>query len=178
MILRKVSLDNKSDLEFVEKLYIESFPPNERRPVLEMHHIMEEESRFSIFLLLDSDDVRIGFIAYWEFESFIFLEHFAISPEYRNSGYGRRSIEAVIQQTTLPLLAEIELPSTSDYAARRLKFYENIGFRVWDIPYAQPPYEIGNEAIPMLLLTYRNLDLEKNIDTVKNQLFKSVYKNA
>lgn len=167
--------DNKSDLEFIEKLYIESFPPNERRPVLQMNHLLEDNNKFNMFLLLNDDDEKVGFMNYWTFDTFIYLEHFAINPEFRNGGYGKKSIESLLNSTTLPLVAEIELPSVSDFAKRRLKFYEKLGFKVWDIFYEQPPYEEGNESIPMLLLTYRELDLGVNEEFVINKLYSHVY---
>lgn len=176
MDVRKVTLDNKSDLEFIEKLYIESFPPSERRPVLEMHQLIEKDDRFSVFLLLDKEDLRIGFITYWTFDSFVYLEHFAISPEQRNGGYGSKSIKAFIANISLPVVGEIELPETSDFAARRLTFYEKLGFRSWDTPYEQPPYVQGGECVPMLMLTYGNLDLSSEFGKVKDLLYSEVYK--
>lgn len=176
MILRKVSLENKSDLEFVEKLYIESFPANERRSVLKMHHLIESKEIFDVFVLVDRHtDSRVGFITLWRFDYFIYLEHFAISPDQRNGGYGAKSMKTLIDDVKLPLLAEIELPSASDFALRRLGFYKKMGFRLWDIPYEQPPYEDGYSPIPMLLMTYGALNLEEKGESVLNQLYTDVY---
>lgn len=176
MILRKISLDNKSDLEFVEKLYIESFPPNERRSVLKMHHLIDENDLFDVFVLVDANiDARVGFISLWTFGSFIYIEHFAISPEQRGGGYGAQSINMLINNTSLPMLAEIEMPSSSEFAARRLNFYKKLGFKSWDIPYEQPPYEDGFEPIPMMLLTYGDLNLFDSSESIINQIYKEVY---
>lgn len=177
MILRKISLDNKSDLEFVEKLYIESFPANERRSVMKMHNLIDNNDKFDVFTLIDDENTnsRIGFISLWTFETFIYIEHFAISPEQRSGGYGAKSMNTLIDSVELPLLAEIELPSSSDFALRRLGFYEKLGFKAWDIPYEQPPYEEGYSAIPMLLLTYGRLDLDSQGELVINQIYKEVY---
>ncbi len=176
MILSKVTLENKSDLEFVEKLYIESFPANERRPVLELHHVMQDDNRFTVYLLINEEDVRSGFITIWNFGSFLFLEHFAISPEQRNGGAGTKSIEALFAQTTLPLVGEIELPESSDFAARRYKFYKKNGFDIWDLEYSQPPYIEGFDDIPMKILTYRDLGFPDNFEFVRNTIYKNVYK--
>lgn len=177
MILKEVTFENKSDLEFIEKLYIESFPRNERRPILELHHLMEEESRFSVFLLEEKkENTRIGFITYWNLETFIFIEHFAISPEQRNGGYGQKAVQELINQTSLPLVGEIELPTISEFAGRRVKFYEKQGFKVWNLPYNQPPYEEGFNPIPMLPITYRDLDFPSNFDVVRNTIYSEVYK--
>lgn len=175
MILKKITLDNKSDLEFIEKLYIESFPRNERRPILEMHHLLKDESRFNMFLL-ETEDSRIGFVTYWKLDSFIFIDHFAISSEQRNGGYGQKAVQELIKQTSLPLIGEIELPTVSELAARRVKFYEKQGFQIWDLPYEQPPYEEGFNAIPMLTITYRDLDFPSNFETVRDTIYSEVYK--
>ncbi|SHF31674.1 GNAT family N-acetyltransferase [Dysgonomonas macrotermitis] len=176
MILRKVTIENKSDLEFVEKLYIESFPANERRPVLEMHHVMDEDKRFSVFLLVNEEEVRVGFVTIWDLNSFLFIEHFAISPEQRNSGSGSKAMQALIAGTKQPLVGEIELPGSSDFAARRYRFYEKLGFEIWDMEYAQPPYVEGYDSIPMLMLTYRDLNFPTDFEKVKNTIYKEVYK--
>lgn len=176
MILKKVTLDNKSDLEFIEKLYIESFPRNERRPVLEMHHLMKEEDRFNVFLLETKENIRIGFVTYWNLDNFIFIDHFAISSDKRSGGYGQKAIQELIKQTSLPLVGEIELPTVSELAAKRVKFYKKQGFQIWEFPYEQPPYEEGFDPIPMLVITYRDLNFPFNFEVVRNTIYAGVYK--
>lgn len=176
MILRRVTINNKSDLEFVEKLYIESFPANERRPVLELHHIIEDDNRFTVYLLVNEDEVRVGFITLWDFETFLFIEHFAISPEQRNGGSGTKSLKALFTETTLPLVGEIELPESSDFAERRYNFYKKNGFYIWDMEYAQPPYIEGFDSIPMKMLSYRDLGFPANFEMVRDTIYKNVYK--
>lgn len=174
MEFRKLSIDNKSDLEFVERLYIESFPPTERRSVVKMHALIENNDLFDVFVFVD-DDNRIGFLSTWTFDSFIYLEHFAVSPEFRNGGYGKRALALLFEKTTLPLIGEIELPDSSEMAERRSLFYNRHGFVLWDFEYEQPPYEEGYEPIPMKLITYRNIDMDIKFHEVKKQLYKDVY---
>lgn len=175
MILRKVTVENKSDLEFVEKLYIESFPANERRPVLGMHHIMQDDSRYEVLLLVNQDEVRVGFYTLWTFDDFHFLEHFAVSPEQRNNGAGSEALKSLFEYTTLPLIGEVELPEISEFALRRLNFYKKNGFKAWDMEYAQPPYVDGFDSVPMVMLTYRDIDFPKAFDYVKKTLYREVY---
>lgn len=176
MEIKKINLDNKSDLEFVEKLYIESFPPEERRSVLHMHRLMENEACFHVNVFIDKNETRIGFVNYWVFDTFIYLEHFAIQPEYRSAGHGRKALHSLIKTTTLPLVGEIELPDSSEFAMKRLKFYQRLDFKAWDIPYIQPPYEDGFEPIPMMLITFGDLDLGILYQSVVDQIYTKVYK--
>lgn len=175
--LRKISLEDKIELVCIEKFYTESFPRSERRPVEKMHKLMEKNPLFNVFLLENEDRNAIGFVTYWIFDSFIFLEHFAISSESRNAGYGKQTINALISETSMPLIGEIELPSSSEMAMKRLHFYERLGFKAWDLPYEQPPYEIDYEAIPMQLISYRDIDLDNEFDNIRNVLVSNVYNN-
>lgn len=173
--IKKISLENKSDLEFVEKLYIESFPQEERRSVIKMHRLIVDESRFHFNVITDESDIRIGLITYWVFDSFIYVEHFALSSECRNRGYGKEALSALIESVKLPIVVEIELPSSSDFAKKRLGFYERLNFVRWDFSYQQPPYEEGFNPVPMLLLTYGDLDLNIHYDSVRDLLYTQVY---
>jgi len=174
MKLHGLHIDHKADLEFVERIYIESFPPDERRPVSEFHNLIDTEKAFTVFIIMDEDN-RIGFITLWTLGDFIYAEHFAIAPEYRNEGYGKRVMESFIDATDIPIILEVELPDT-EMARRRIGFYRRAGFRLWEIPYEQPPYEKQYDPVPMCLMTLRNIDLNKDFDKVKDILYKRVYR--
>ncbi len=173
MKLEKIQITDKTKLDFIERLYIESFPVNERRSVEAFRKLLKENPDFTVCLVRDKD-VKVGFLTYWTFDNFIYAEHFAISSEFRNGGYGKQVMDAFIQQTTLPLILEVELPE-SGMAERRIGFYKRIGFRLWDIEYEQPPYEKAFGPVPMKLMTYRTIDLDKVFKEVKSEIYRKVY---
>lgn len=175
MILKRVTLDNKSDLEFIEKLYIESFPRHERRSIIHMHQLLGNEERFRMYLLETDDNHRVGFITYWMLGTFIFLDYLAISPEQGNKGYGQKTIELLSKQTNLPLSGEIELPDSSDMATRRVRFYERLGFQIWDLPYVQPPYEGECDFVPMRIITLGDLGFPENYEAIRDAIYLAVY---
>lgn len=175
MIVKKISIENNSDIEFVQRIYVESFPPNERRPLSEFENLITSEESFKINVIFENDK-QVGFITHWEFNTFIYVEHFAISAEYRNGGYGRKVMESFIAETTLPIVLEVELPS-DEISKRRIAFYKRIGFKSWDdIPYEQPPYEAKYKPLPMILMTYGEININDNFEVIKNNLYKKVYK--
>ena len=173
MNLEKIQIQNKSDLDFLEKLYIDSFPIDERRPLSKMIDLIENDDRFDVFIVLNEDKQKVGFITQWNLETVLFLEHFAISSDYRNGGYGKVVLKTLINNTDLPIVGEIELPEISDMATRRKSFYEKVGFKVWDIEYVQPPLGAGQSSIPMLLITFGSLNTE--IERIKHKLYTEVY---
>lgn len=174
MILKKIKSDDIIDFEFVQKTYIESFPPEERRHIALFQHLMDEASDFTVNVLCD-DEKRVGFITNWQFNDFIFAEHFAISEEYRNGGYGQKSLDAFLTQLDKPLIIEVELP-TEDIAKRRINFYKRAGFKSWsNIPYEQPAYDSKYNPVPMMLMSFGNIDVESNSESIIKQIHAKVY---
>ena len=77
--------------KFMEELLVESFPPEEYR---QLEHLREYTDRIGNFHnnIIFDDDLPIGFITYWDFDRFYYVEHFATNPALRNGGYGKRTL--------------------------------------------------------------------------------------
>lgn len=175
MNFKSITSENKSDFEFIKDLYMESFPPEERRSVIEFQQLMDEDESFTVDLVLDDNERTIGFLTHWLLGDFVYAEHFAISPALRNGGSGRKVLDAFLAKIKYPLVLEVELPN-NEISQRRINFYERAGLKVWDINYIQPSYGPGLDSIQMLLMTYGNIDLKSKFDAVKDSLYKRVYK--
>lgn len=127
----------------IEKLYLQAFPPEERRTWnprpkgLHLYRIMSEAGEF------------LGFITTWQLpEEITYIEHFAILPRLRGQGIGSE----VLGQLCGNILLEVELPENSE-ARRRIDLYSRHGFHAaTDISYEQPPYSPSLPAVPMLIL--------------------------
>lgn len=176
MKLIPINIDNKPDVEFIEKIYIESFPPNERRAVSALHDLIVNEKDFVVLLILNTDKERVGFITYWLFDGYIFAEHFAISSEFRNGGYGAKAMEAFFKYISEPIIIEVETPNNDNIAKRRIEFYKRLNFKLWDnIEYEQPPYLKDSEPIPMKIMSFRDIDLDTGFEKIKSDIYKKVY---
>lgn len=174
MHLKKLNISDKKDISFVENLYIESFPPSERRSVVAMLALFEERKKFAIDIVIKNEQ-HVGFLTYWDLGEFIFAEHFAIAPEARNGGIGAKVMELFIKEAGKPIVLEVELPTTI-LSERRVGFYQRLGFKYWeDIPYQQPPYIKDGNPIPMKLMTIGNLDLNQSFAEVKDRIYSEVY---
>ncbi len=175
MKIRKLEADNHKEISFVENIYIESFPLSERRPVEKMLNLYKNESRFAISLTIEDDDEIVGFLTYWDLDDFIFAEHFAISPEFRNGGCGRKVMDLFIQNTTKPIILEVELPTTI-LSERRIGFYQRIGFKLWEnVQYQQPSYHNDENTIPMKLMSFGNINIEDKLTEIRSKLYSVVY---
>ncbi|MFV0537675.1 MAG: GNAT family N-acetyltransferase [Dysgonomonas sp.] len=173
MELRNLDLSDIEEVSFIENLYIESFPPSERRPIEKMLDFYQNNDLFFIDVAVE-DGRLVGFLTYWDIDEFIFAEHFAIAPEFRNGGYGRKVME-LFQKSTKPIILEVELPSTI-LSERRIGFYQRLGYKLWEnVQYQQPAYAIDGLAIPMKLMTYGNLNVERDLIDIRSKIYSIVY---
>jgi ribosomal protein S18 acetylase RimI-like enzyme len=173
MELRNLNLSDIKEVSFIENLYIESFPPSERRPVQTMLDFYENNDLFFIDAAIE-DGRLIGFLTYWDIDKFIFAEHFAIAPEFRNRGYGRKIME-LFQNASKPIILEVELPATI-LSERRIGFYQRLGYKLWEnVQYQQPAYLSGGLAIPMKLMTYGDVNVERDLIEIRSKIYSIVY---
>lgn len=174
MEIKKLDISDKGEVTFLEKLYIESFPLSERRPIDEMLDLYKNNSPFVISTAIDKER-PIGFLTHWDLNNFIFAEHFAVSPEFRNEGYGRKIMDTFIERANNPIILEVELPTTI-LSERRIGFYQRIGFKLWEeIQYQQPSYHKNGNAIPMKLMSYGNIDIERDLKGIREKIYTEVY---
>ena len=146
-------------LDLVEKTYTSSFPEEERRDFSLVRKLLEEDS---------------GFITGWQFEGFVYAEHFAIDESARNGGIGAKAMTSFLALHEDPVVLEVEMP-TEEMSKRRIGFYERLGFVLDHHVYFQPPYRRGEALLEMRLMTHGELDLERSFKRVKTIIHQNVY---
>lgn len=158
-------------------LYNSSFPIDQRRIYEDEKHldnfIKMKGGKFNAFSAVDGD-LYLGFLSYWTFEGYTYIEHFAVAPEQRGKNLGRMMLQHLFKEVSPNVLLETEKGDTPE-AQKRIEFYEKNGFRVREeINYTQPSYGgEGQTVVPMLLMTHGDVNLH-NIDSIKDML-KEVY---
>lgn len=156
----------------IQDLYETSFPLNERRPWEQQQVLMAESS---IHLLqLETNNVFVGFVFYWNLEYFTFIEHFAIVDTARGQGMGGMVMKHLAGKYPFIVL-EAEPPETSEAARRRISFYKKLGFQLFPFAYRQPPYPPGQAFLPMKLLHNSQACTQANFENVKQVLYETVY---
>lgn len=166
--------------EAILAIYEQSFPPEERRPYADANafesFVSSNSKIFSILVITPTDGGEpLGFVTVWEFPEFLYIEHLAVSPEARGAGLGAKLVTEVADRAEAlgkGVLLEVEIPEpsassdssepsyssdssdSSDLAARRIRFYERLGFRQWpDFEYIQPPYSPALPPVALMLMT-------------------------
>lgn len=171
--LQPISTSDVQHYQFMEDLLIAAFPPEEYRELKDLREYTNRIGNFHNNIIFD-DNTPVGFITYWDFDHFYYVEHFAINPTLRNSGYGKKVLDFLCKELNLPIVLEVEMP-LEEMAQRRINFYKRQGFVLWEKEYQQPPYKNGDPFLPMYLMVYSSLQCKQDFDTVKKKIHKEVY---
>lgn len=165
------------DIIFAKEIYYNSFPKNEIRNfdlLLEM--VGRKELDFFIIYSIEKETKPIGIVSLWRFKEFLFIEHFAIEKSLRNKGYGSKVITKIIQDNSLPILIEIE-PPTTQKALKRIEFYKRLNFSLLDFHYIQPAYSEAQKPIELkLMVSSKKWFNSRNTQKAIREIYKKVYK--
>lgn len=164
---------NEKDYSFSEKLLVTAFPENEHRELDAQRNNVDNDPRFFNTIIYEGEN-PIGFITYWQFDGFYYIEHFATSPQVRNGGYGKKILEHLHQSLNAPIILEVEMPE-DEMSRRRIGFYERLGYTLLDIPYFQPPYRKEDSILPMRLMVYDPTKTIEDIKPIRENIYQHVY---
>lgn len=150
----------------------QSFPVEEFRTFDEQKELLE-----NAYYNIDAnikDDTVISFIAYWEFSTFIYIEHFATQPQQRNKGKGRKLLNSFIASQKKSIVLECELPS-DDISKKRIEFYKSLGFVSNKYPYIQPSMRKNTLPVPLRIMSLGDSLSELQFQLIKETLYEKVY---
>ena len=132
------------------KLYTVSFP------IFEQRTQEQQEKAFSCadyhLVGYSEGDRFVGFISYWEFSSYRYIEHFAVHQGLRGRGYGSEILNAFLRSTSKIVLLEID-PVVDSVSRARLRFYRKCGFHENPFAHTHPPYREGYPPHSLVVLT-------------------------
>jgi ribosomal protein S18 acetylase RimI-like enzyme len=154
MNIQLFRIRNSADLLKIKILYEDSFPNNERREFYELEaQILKPENEI---YTIARNGKTLGFVSIWNFNDFVFIEHFAIDPECRGQGIGSDAIKLIIGSYSKPFVLEVE-PPKDEVSIKRINFYKRLGFKLVDKLYMQPSYDgVKPEVELRLMLTVDN----------------------
>lgn len=146
----KISDNNPPLYKEFRELYQRSFPLFEQRTLLQQQAAFASPHYHLIAYI--EDGCFIGFVSYWEFDVYIYIEHFAVSGNCRGKGYGSRILKEFTDKIGKTVILEID-PVTDDISSARLRFYLKCGFHENRYPHIHPPYRDGYKAHPLVILS-------------------------
>lgn len=170
-ILSKSEVDNCLFKEFYSILE-KSFLREEYRSFENQKALLKKD--FYKILFCKEDNKVIGIMALWELGEFLFVEHFAVNPDFRNLGIGGKMMKFILENCKNTVILEVELPY-NDINKRRIAFYERAGFVYNGFEYYQSPLNEGDKPLPLRIMSYPKGICEEEFLSVKSKLLKFVY---
>ncbi|MDR2968879.1 MAG: GNAT family N-acetyltransferase [Tannerellaceae bacterium] len=131
-------------------VYSVSFPPFEQRNRKQQEYAFSFDS-YHLDCLVEGGRF-LAFIAYWDFDEYIYIEHLAVAPACRNENTGSRALRKMIDEKQKMILLEID-PFTTDIARKRFRFYERLGFVMNNYAHRHPPYDKNFPPHELILLS-------------------------
>lgn len=157
-------------------IYNYSFPPEEQRDWGEIMEYAGDTGHPLTFLLIERDGKACGFITYWQFDGFRYVEHFAVAAAERGGGIGSMAMMEFLEMGDDAVVLEVEPSANGVQAERRIAFYERCGFRGYpEYHYVQPPYCPGKPEVPLMLMVSATGGCEPDLGEVNRTLRKVVY---
>ncbi len=153
--LHKLTQTDTVFLKEARIIYESAFPSNERRVFKEVKKKLADK-RFN-FSVIKFEDKVVGIFTLWDFENFVYIEHFAISEAFRNNGLGSFVLTQMINEENRQIVLEVELP-VDEFSLKRIKYYKRFGFDISHETYIQPPYDKDKLAVSMLIMTKQEMD--------------------
>lgn len=173
IIFDRISDSNSIHFEDFEHRYLEDFPREERRDIADLLNLLTARDTSIRLEGITHRGIFAGFISFWHLPHFIYIEHFAIHPNFRSQGLGKIVVNSFLERFPgESILLEVE-PPTDPIAIRRIRFYECLGFELSDLPYTQPSYHGEREGIPLRIMT-RNFSKGLSYHHI-DELMREVY---
>jgi ribosomal protein S18 acetylase RimI-like enzyme len=169
--IKKLSEDEK-EIEFLKDLYEQSFPIEERRDFAKLKDIYQNDLLELNLIKLNNQSV--GLLNYWHFNTILYIEHLAVSPQYRNQNIASTILAQLNEKYPLIIL-EVELP-TDEISRRRIRFYQRNGFSIQPYKYFQPAYRKGEKELKMHIMSNaKNTIKEHEYQEIIQVIRKKVY---
>ena len=105
--LQRISTADGFLYEYMEQLITAAFPPEEYRPLEELRLYTDNKPHFYNNIIFHHD-TPVGFITYWDFGKFYYVEHFAVDPAQRNGGHGKNVLNHLCELLQHPIVLEVK----------------------------------------------------------------------
>lgn len=156
----RISNSGKPITEKALRLYEQSFLADERRERSRLIEVAKKRKEQFVTSQIRWKGGFAGIIYWWDFGTFVYVEHFAINPQLRNAGLGSRVLNQFTDKMRgagKGVVLEAEPAYTGDMARRRVGFYQRHGFEaLTEFAYVQPPYSPDRESVELWLMKYGN----------------------
>ena len=122
----------------------------------------------------EEDGRIVAYIAYWNFDNFLYVEHLATDSSMRGRGIGGKMLRDLMTKQEQLTVLESEIPH-DEISTRRISFYERLSFEVNGYDYVQPPYNDAYEELPLAFLSRPRLLSKEEFEAARQTIYQEVY---
>ncbi len=145
------------------KIYLDSFPGNERQSI-DLIQKRFNENRYQMFVGTIGDEAVVFSLIYrFKDPDFYLLDYYAVKINYRNKKLGTEFLKTLFKEMELDenntfLIFEVEDPNYGKNRierTKRVQFYKTLGVRqIESMRYILPPLDNGKESTDMIIMIY------------------------
>lgn len=172
----EVEVIKKADdrhFELFWEVYNYSFPQHEKRTLESQIRAIEQQGCVIEAFLEDGE--FIGFLVYWEFGTYLYVEHFALSKQVRSNGYGSKILSAFVERHSNQVVVLDIDPIVDEITERRRNFYLRLGFIQNPYYHLHPSYRgRDGEKYELLLMTNPRELTPSEYETFKDSLYNKI----
>lgn len=184
-VFEEIKNSNHKYFQEAIKIYLESFPDNERQPVTTIKERLEKGISRLFVGIIKNEVAMMSLLFNLQESEFILLDYMAVSNKYRGAGTGSKFLEYLLNDLRAKdkfLILEVENPSygnNKEQRKKRIEFYRrNDAVMLSDVHYLLPALDgkTPTEMNLMIMPSYSGNVIEKEtVHTVILKLYKEVY---
>ena len=141
------------DFAKAKALYLDTFPPEERVPIVKIIALTTLRPSTKLLGLYENDQL-CGFSLTVRSKHYLYINFIAIDPACRGRGYGSRLINLLKRRYRLPIIALVKLPEygAPEFEAdrRRIRFWQNLGTDFFQYNYLFTDASGGHFAVGVI----------------------------
>jgi ribosomal protein S18 acetylase RimI-like enzyme len=146
------------DFKNAVKIYVNSFPPHETRPVERVKELLATR-KYKLFVVKNPSVLAIAFVYF--FENFGFLDYMAVKTDYQRQGIGGKfyqHLSNILKNDNYDfLLFEIQKPENNKSdRIDRIRFYQKLGTKLVIDNYLMPAYNSEPELMFLMIDALKN----------------------
>jgi len=171
------------------KLYMNSFPAVERRPIEKLNEMVKNDEKYHLYLVKE-DNLTIGFALVCELpdEKVALLDYMVINDSFQRKGIGSKllqyCIDSMQSKNFLGLLLEIQLEDVNDLDEQKIRkdrihFYKKFGAKTFEnVEYYIPP-QSGNiaEKLHLMIIPFNEIGdfSKKSVEDIVRKMHLEIY---
>lgn len=128
MELVKITSRHDPWARFVPALYESAFPDDERTSTDRLLRMIDECPEMTFNVIVEGNTFA-GMAVIWELDLCRYLLYLAITEKQRNRQLGSQTLQALLTESPLPIIGEVERP-INEMNVKRIAFYRRNGFHV------------------------------------------------